>query len=150
MELLKKKKVICYLLRKNNNDSEILVFDHRDYPDAGTQVVGGTVEDGENLLATMVREIYEEAGIRIKLEDLKKIGNTEYLRKDRHEVNERTYFLLENQSHLPDYWEHIVKSDGEDNGMVFCFYWISVKRAKSILTGNFAELIDKVSSESSG
>ena len=39
MELLKKKKVICYLLRKNNNDSEILVFDHRDYPDAGTQVV---------------------------------------------------------------------------------------------------------------
>ena len=99
MELLKKKKVICYLLRKNNNDSEILVFDHRDYPEAGTQVVGGTVEDGENLLATMVREIYEEAGIRIKHEDLKKIGNTEYVRKDRHEVNDRTYFLIENQSH---------------------------------------------------
>ncbi len=144
MELTKKKKVICYLIRKNNDDSEILVFDHRDYPDAGTQVIGGTVEEGESLFATMVREIHEEAGIRIKQQDLKKIGETEYIRKDRPELNERTYFLLENQNHLPDYWEHEVKSDGEDNGMVFCFYWISVKRAKVALTGNFAELIEKV------
>lgn len=144
MDMTKKKKVICYLIRKNNDDNEILVFDHRDFPEAGTQVIGGTVEEGEKLFATMVREIYEEAGIRIKQQDLKIIGETEYLRKDRPELNERTYFLLENQNHLPDYWEHVVKSDGEDNGMVFCFYWISVKRAKVALTGNFAELIEKI------
>lgn len=144
MDMTKKKKVICYLIRKNNDDNEILVFDHRDFPEAGTQVIGGTVEEGEKLFATMVREIYEEAGIRIKQQDLKIIGETEYLRKDRPELNERTYFLLENQNHLPDYWEHVVKSGGEDNGMVFCFYWISVKRAKVALTGNFAELIEKI------
>ncbi len=144
MNIPRKKKVISYFLRHNNGERELLVFNHRDYPDAGTQVVGGTVEAGENPIDTMVREIYEEAGLRIKTANLKYLGDSVYMRKDRLEVNERTYYMLQDQSHLPDYWEHTVKSDGEDDGMVFCFYWINVKRAREILTGNFYEMIEKI------
>ena len=144
MNLVRKKKVICYFLRQNNGERELLVFNHRDYPESGTQVIGGTVEEGEILEETMKREIFEEAGLKIHLTDLRFLGVSEYQRKDRPEINERTYYMLDQQSCLPDYWEHTVKSDGEDDGMVFCFYWISVKRAKDILTGNFHEMTEKI------
>lgn len=144
MNLVRKRKVICYFLRQNNGERELLVFNHRDYPEAGTQVIGGTVEEGEILEETMRREILEEAGLKINLIDLRFLGESEYQRKDRPEINERTYYMLDQQSYLPDYWEHTVKSDGEDDGMVFCFYWISVKRAKDILTGNFYEMTEKI------
>lgn len=75
-----KNKIICYFLRSNNEQLEVLVFDHRDY------------------------------------------------------------FLIHNPNFkLLDYFEHHVRSDGEDNGMVFCFYWISIKAACEQLTGNFHE-----------
>lgn len=43
-----KKKVIAYFIRLKNNQKEVLVFDHDGMPEAGTQVVGGTLEEGED------------------------------------------------------------------------------------------------------
>lgn len=135
-----KNKVICYFLRSNNEQLEVLVFDHRDQPEAGTQVIGGTVEEFESLEFSLIREVREEAGILISKKDLYYLGHTTYQRKDREEVNERDYFLIYNPNFkLLDYFEHHVRSDGEDNGMVFCFYWISIKAACEQLTGNFHE-----------
>src|SRR5688572_19977399 len=57
-------KVIIYVTRTGRDGAdELLVFDHRDMPDAGTQVPAGTVEDGEAYPAAAVRELHEESGL---------------------------------------------------------------------------------------
>jgi 8-oxo-dGTP diphosphatase len=131
-------KVISYIFRKNGE--EVLVFDHRDFPEAGTQVVGGTVEVGEELPKALVREIFEEAGLVILESDCEKIGETVYFRQDYPEKNLRHYFKV-SISNLPDRWSHTVHSDGADNDMVFEFFWLSIKDAKKTLVGNFGELL---------
>ena len=133
-----KLKVISYIFR--NDENEILVFDHRGMPEAGTQVVGGTVESGEDFKAALAREILEESGLIINVDDMTPIGETTYHRKDKPEINQRHYFKIISHD-LPASWSHTVKSDGEDNGLIFDFFWLTREEAKTKLTGNFGELL---------
>ncbi len=43
---------------------QLLVFKHRDIHEAGIQVPGGTVDEGETLEAAILREVQEESGLR--------------------------------------------------------------------------------------
>ena len=138
-----KVKVLAYFFRIRNASKEVLVFDHKNMLEAGTQIIGGTVDPGEDLVQALIREIYEESGITLEQSDIEFISQTVYQRTDLPEINHRHYFKI-NGSELPDEWEHLVRSDGEDNGLVFQFFWIPIAEAKLILTGNFAELIDRV------
>lgn len=140
---MKKKKVIGYFYRRKDGNNEILVFDHFDMPEAGTQVIGGTVEEGEELKNALVREVLEESGIVIKESELSFLAETIYHRKDRNEINERTYYKIDG-SHLDDHFNHKVISDGEDSGLIFVYYWVTFERAKELLTGNFGECIDLI------
>lgn len=133
-----KTKVVAYIFRKNKQ--EILVFSHRDIPEAGIQVIGGTVESLEDFPSALIREIIEESGLRLEKSELQKIGETKYLRKDLPEVNLRHYYEISPQN-LPDSWAHVVHSNGEDNGLVFDFFWLEIHEAKAVLTGNFGELL---------
>ncbi len=140
-----KEKVLVYFVRKNNDHFELLVFDHLNMPEAGTQIIGGTVEDNEDLKSSLVREIKEESGLIVHHHELKDLGKTIYHRKDREEINHRTYFLYTGDtSKISDYFEHTVKSDGEDNGIRFVYFWLSLKRAESQLTGNFGEMLNQL------
>lgn len=133
-----KTKVIAYIFRKNA--SEVLVFDHRHYPEAGTQVVGGTVEDGEDIVLALHREIAEEAGLDLDPAFFMKLGETTYHRRDIPEINHRYYYAIHGDD-LAETWSHIVKSEGADDGMVFDFYWLTIDEARAILVGNFGELL---------
>lgn len=136
-----KVKVLAYILRTKNEIDEVLVFDHRDFPEAGTQIIGGTVDPGEDLIGALLREIFEESGLQFSASDIiKKLGETQYQRRDIKELNHRHYFLI-HSNNLSDTWAHTVHSDGQDNGMVFHFYWMTLSKAKEELTGNFGELI---------
>ena len=53
------KKVVAY----NTRGDELLVFTHREFPEAGVQVPAGTVEEGETLDAAVLREVHEETGL---------------------------------------------------------------------------------------
>ncbi len=142
MNTTTKTKVLLYVHRDCNAKMEILVFDQID-PNAGTQVIGGTVEEGEELALAIHRELFEEAGLTCHMVDLKPLGQTTYQRKDKPEVNLRHYFTLEG-SHLEDEWEHTVDSLGKDNGLVFRFYWLDIPAAKLKLAGNMGELLDLI------
>lgn len=133
-----KQKAIAYIFR--NNKTEILVFDHRDIPEAGTQVVGGTIEANEDFKEALAREIFEESGLIIHPSMMIKIGESTYHRQDTPELNHRHYFSIETEG-LPETWQHTVESSGLDNGMVFEFFWLPLKEAKDILVGNFGELL---------
>lgn len=59
----RKNKVLAYIIRDGERGQELLAFTHRDYPEAGLQVPGGTLDEGEGPLSGILREIKEEAGL---------------------------------------------------------------------------------------
>ena len=54
-----KEKVYAYIVK----DHRLLVFRHIQFPEAGLQVPGGTVEEGEPLEEAVLREATEESGL---------------------------------------------------------------------------------------
>ncbi|MBW4675731.1 MAG: NUDIX domain-containing protein [Desmonostoc geniculatum HA4340-LM1] len=54
------KKVIAYVTNKD----ELMVFTHTDFPEAGVQVPAGTIEENEQASEAVLREIYEESGVK--------------------------------------------------------------------------------------
>mgnify|MGYP000942699708 CR=1 FL=1 len=76
-----KQKVMAYILRQNNTQTEILVFDHLKYPEVSPQVIAGSVEVGEKPIAAANREVFEEAGLEFSQFHYK-LGEFEYFRED--------------------------------------------------------------------
>lgn len=136
-----KKKVLAYITRKHLGRDEILVFLHRDHPEAGLQVPGGTVDPGEDLVEAILREIFEESGLVFDKADIAQmLGETHYQRKDIPEINHRHYFLIRTKG-LAGSWAHTVHSSGADDGLVFLYSWMETNRAKQELTGQMGELL---------
>lgn len=140
-----KQKVLAYITRNNSGrdqkDDEVLVFLHRDHPEAGLQVPGGTVDPGEDLIEAIIREIFEESGLQMNRADIvRKIGETDYQRKDIPEINHRHYFLIHTKD-LPETWAHTVHSNGADDGLVFLYSWMKIEQARAELTGKMGELL---------
>jgi 8-oxo-dGTP pyrophosphatase MutT (NUDIX family) len=98
-------------------DTELLVFDHRDDPAAGTQVPAGGLLDGEAPAAAAIREVREETGIKL-LGEPTFVGTHEHL--DGGGRPALSHFLrVDAPNDLPDAWEHVVMGSGEDRGLVF-------------------------------
>ena len=96
---------------------ELLVFDHRDHPEAGTQIPAGGLEPDELPEAGAVREVFEETGLRLSAA-LSLLGTHEH--PDGLGRPSRTYFFkVDAPSDAPDAWEHRVTGEGDDNELVF-------------------------------
>ncbi|HET6312761.1 MAG TPA: NUDIX domain-containing protein, partial [Chloroflexia bacterium] len=54
------RKAIAYITREVEGRKQLLVFTHRDNPEAGVQVPAGTAHEGEDIEATLFREVEEE------------------------------------------------------------------------------------------
>lgn len=66
-------KVTAFVTRERNGVKELLLFKH---PTAGIQIPAGTVEEGETPETAVMREVYEETGLRaVKIE--KSLGGIE-------------------------------------------------------------------------
>lgn len=113
--------MLAYVTRERNGLRELLVFDHRDHPGAGTQVPAGRLEPGEDLEAGLLRELEEEAGLR-DARIVRKFGTFApgTLPHGRRYTNHA--FEVEAPS-APDRWEHEVVGDGDDAGLVFSYRW---------------------------
>ena len=126
-------RVLAYVTRERDGDKQLLVFEHRDYPDAGMQVPAGRIEPGEELEPGLLRELEEESGLA-NVRVLRKFGTFAP-----HELpHGRSYtnhaFELEAPD-APDAWEHVVAGDGDDAGLVFLYRWVPLSPAPELWGG---------------
>ena len=118
-------KVLCYIVR----DGHLLVFRHRDYPEAGVQVPAGTLHQGEAPETGAIRETEEETGrsgyrIIAKLGEYDHEFQNTFAGIERHEIHERHVFHLEPPPGLPDAWSHL--AEDEEGDFWFEFSWVAI------------------------
>lgn len=127
-----RQRVLAYVTRQREGRTELLVFDHRDHPEAGTQVPAGRLDPGETLEQGLLRELHEEAG----LDDVRIVRELEILGTwadgSRYENHA---FEIHLDREVPDTWEHEVHGDGDDAGLVFVYRWAPVESALELWGG---------------
>lgn len=105
----------------------LLVFSHPHHPEAGLQVPGGTIEEGETPLAAVLREAHEETGLT-DLTVRSYLGVREYDLHPygRNEVERRHFFHLDFCGQAPATWRHFEMhpSDGSEAPIEFEFFWV--------------------------
>lgn len=128
-----KRKVLAYIIRIGmEGGRELLTFTHEGMPEAGIQVPGGTVEERESLLEALQREIEEESGLK-DLALARHFGTHEYITQDRSQLHTRYLFEVKFIEEPPDKWTHVVKSNGDDNNLIFNFSWIPLEEAETLI-----------------
>lgn len=95
-------KALSYITR----DGRLLVFRQPDFPSAGIQVPGGSVEVGEALEAAALREAREETGL-VELVVQSYLGTAAYeLKVDVGDPHLRHFFHLVYSGPMRERWEH--------------------------------------------
>ena len=133
------KKVVAYVTRGD----ELLVFTHRDVPEAGVQVPAGTVEDGETLNTALLREVHEETGLRpTALRTQAYLGRR--LWQAGPHCHERHFFQLVLTGDAPDSWLHYERFAGSGETFAFCFSWVRLDDPHLCLAGEQGALLGKL------
>jgi 8-oxo-dGTP pyrophosphatase MutT (NUDIX family) len=114
------RRVVAYVVR----DGALLVFDHRDVPEAGTQFPAGTVEDGEDPAVAAAREVLEECGVRARV--VRELGMTDEI-APRGEPRRNFFFELATDDPRNE-WELVVGGGGGDDGIVFVCRFVPRER----------------------
>jgi 8-oxo-dGTP pyrophosphatase MutT (NUDIX family) len=92
------------------------------------------VDAGGDPAVTVVREVCEECGLcQTRLIGLL-VRDVEAQPNDPTRTWERFFFHLV-APEAPDDWEHTVTGDGEDNGLVFSFFWLPRERLGDLWPG---------------
>ena len=117
--------MLAYVTRERDGRAELLVFDQRDDPGAGTQVPAGRLDPGEALEEGLRRELYEEAGLeRVRIvRELPVHGD--WVARSPYENH--AFEIRVDGDEPPDTWEHVVLGDGDDAGLVFVYRWAPVE-----------------------
>jgi 8-oxo-dGTP diphosphatase len=127
-----RQRVLAYVTRQRHGRTELLVFEHRDEPEAGTQVPAGRVDPGETLEEGLLRELHEEAGLdRVRIvRELPVLGawaGASPYENHAFEVRAET---------APETWEHVVHGSGDDAGLVFVYRWVGVDTEITLWDGD--------------
>lgn len=119
---LRRQRVLAYITRDTDRGRELLVFEHRDHPDAAVQVPAGRLDPGEDLESGLLREIEEESGLRT-VRIVRDLPGFEGHYPSRYENHG---FHLVPTEELPDEWDHVVHGDGDDAGLTFRYRWVRI------------------------
>lgn len=98
-----KHKVLAYI----TNAGRLLVFRHTGYPEAGIQVPGGTVAEGEPPDAAVLREAFEETGLtNLELDVLLGEYVVDPAGLGRDKVHHFYYYHVRCRGEPPEVWRH--------------------------------------------
>lgn len=118
-----KRKVFAYITHGNR----LLVFSHPDHPEAGIQVPAGSIKEGEQLEAAVLREAFEETGLD-GLELVALLGEQRRNMADfgLDQIHLRHFYHLRHNGNLPETWRHYEDdpSEGGYGPIPFDFFWV--------------------------
>lgn len=141
-----REKVYAYIVHPFCNRDHLLVFRHLDFPEAGIQVPGGTVEPGEPLQAAAMREAFEETGLN-GLHLVDKLGMVRFDMQPYglDEVHHRYYFHLSLASDPETTWiaHEETPSDGSEGPIAFRFFWVPLDQVPA-LSGGLDEMLQSL------
>lgn len=126
-----KDKILAYIYRECEGSLQVLVFDHPNVPEVNPQVPAGTLKNNEKPEDGVLREVFEESGLKFNKAD-NYLGQFEHIADYKNEIHNRHVYSIMS-SGLPDSWSHNVKSHDLDNEEVFHYYWLSLEEAKEKL-----------------
>lgn len=129
-----RQKVQAYVTRERDGRTELLVFEHADFPDAGIQVPAGSIDPGETPDHAVLRETFEESGLS-DVAIVKYLGCFPWFHASVQTVHQRHVYHLAVTAPMPDRWEHIVSAGAEDKGLRFVCCWMPVSEAATALRG---------------
>ena len=139
--LFVRSKVLAYVTRGD----ELLVFRHRDFPDAGLQVPAGAIEEGEDPQDAALREVREESGLtEVRVVGL--LGRYLYdAVQHRGEIHDRYVYHLELAGSAEQSWLHY-ETDPSDGGppIAFSFFWMSLRDPELRLAGGQGDLLPRL------
>ncbi|MFX0573086.1 GNAT family N-acetyltransferase [Nocardia nepalensis] len=133
-----REKVLCYIVR----DGKLLVFRHTDYSweEVGVQVPAGSIRAGETPEDAALREAREETGLS-DFSIRSKLGEAEYdISPYRLEIQHRHFFELELHEQAPERWTSQEDHDGQGEPTKFECFWIPLRSAHILQSGQGALL----------
>ena len=125
-----KQKVYAYI----THGDRLLIFSHLDFPEAGLQVPGGTMEEGEDPADAVMREAFEETGLtNLRLNAF--LGEYNDALHESCEIQRRRFYHLICDDEPPERWQHFEMnpSDGSPAPIRFEFFWVPVSDGASTL-----------------
>lgn len=136
--LVFEQKVLIHAFTRRSGRPMLLVFDHADVPEAGTQVPGGTVQHGEAVERAALRELAEETGVT----DARVLGLVgPYLERMADGGMVLRHVASVSIDTLPDdAWRHVVTGSGIDAGMRFDCYLTDARDPVPLVTGHAVHL----------
>ena len=130
----------------------LLVFSHLDFPEAGIQVPGGAVKQGEEPDEAVTREAFEETGLSgLRLQAL--LGDHRFSPPRWDEIHHRFFYHLTYQGCPPVRWRHDERdpADGSPGPITFEFFWVRLPDEVPALSGEqdamLPELLDSLPPE---
>jgi 8-oxo-dGTP pyrophosphatase MutT (NUDIX family) len=127
------KKAYGYVTRVRDEKTQVLVFRHKDIPEAGIQIPKGTVKEDEDTYNAVIREIKEETGIQSF--EVNNLISEDYWENDDGAIHNR-YFYKIICNEFADEWEHNPTGGGEEKGLTFQFFWISSDEEVELIRGH--------------
>jgi ADP-ribose pyrophosphatase YjhB (NUDIX family)/AcrR family transcriptional regulator len=128
-------RAVAYVVR----DGDVLVFNHRPSATtetAGLQVPGGTVHDGEDPAAAVVREVREETGLEVEV--VRPLGTVTRGGRALH------HFHVVALGPTPEAWDHDEMSDGDVRLWTFSLFWLPIPVARHALDHGMGDLLDRL------
>ena len=140
--MTRSRKVVAYITR----DRHLLVFRHRDFPEAGLQVPAGTIREGESPLAGVQREVLEETGLT-NCAVVAFLGvSYQDMQPYRDEVQERHVFHLVALGKVPKEWTHLEEHDGLSAPTAFNLFWMRLDGPALDLIAGQGALLNQLNS----
>lgn len=135
-------KVMEYIVKNDR----VLVIRHADFPleQTGLQFPAGTIKPGELPEQAVLREAYEETGLK-NLRIVSYLGAGEYdMRPYADSIHVRHYFhLTVDDGKVPEKWEWQETHDGIGIPTRFELYWIGLEQSH-VLAGGQAAFIGRI------
>jgi 8-oxo-dGTP pyrophosphatase MutT (NUDIX family) len=136
------RKVIAYVLDRSDR---LLVFRHRDSPEAGLQVPSGSVNAAEPPEAAVLREVREETGL-VELSEPQFLGRFRYdmSRYSRAEIQIRSVYQIQLEQEAPESWTYFETNGGSVQPIAFELFWMNLNDPALKLEGGQGYLLGRL------